>query len=493
MSWDWGLPRILRRPNNTDRNLQVSRSALGNNGALRIWALALVAGATLCCLLIPPQVAFRSQPLLALAVVMIGGMVLVLPLMRPPQSWWIRWGAGAIGALILWGIVGWCCLSQVAPLTQPLTLTWSVRSMPIAVVAMLWLWLMLARNWQRRALLAVALPSILGLALVAWTSSPAQPVNFQPYYVVVDSHGTIYVSDSASPVIRVFAPNGSLRSKLRPGLASRQGPPGPGFSQPGPYNDPDHLGVPRAVTGASRISGVLQPWVPGTDDFWFCGMALDTHDNLYVPDWMHGRMLRFAPDGRLVARWQLPQDYHPSLNCITVGSDGELYLSDEHGIILCIDANGHVLARWTLPEAIIGGISMPPDGVLLYALAATHVYQVDLRGDVSGSWSLPTPSGALGRPYQSILAVGVGRVLVTNLETHRVEIYCRGVGGIGEACGHIGSRGIWPGQFGQVGGMARDNRADIYVADFDHRVLQRFTPNGVIDALYWGPDDDELD
>ncbi len=471
----------------------MSRSALGNNGALRIWALALVAGAALCCMLVPPLIAFCPQPLPALAVVMAGGLVLVLPLLRHPQSRWIRWGAGAVGALLLWGIVGWCFLSQVAPLTQPLTLTWSVRGIPIVVVAVLWFWLMLARTWQRRALLAVALPSLVGLALVAWTSSPLQPVNFQPYYVAVDSHGTIYVSDAASPVIRVFASNGSLRSKLRPGLATRQGPPGPGFSQPGPYNDPERLGVPRAAPGASQISGTLRPWAPGTDDFWFCGMALDSHDNLYVPDWMHSRMLRFASDGRLVAQWQLPQGYHPSLECITIAADDELYLSDEHGVILRLDANGHMLSRWALPEAIIGGISAAPDGGLLYALAATRVYQVNLRDSVSASWPLPTPAGSLRRPYQSIMAVAAGHVLVTNLETHRVDVYCTGAGGVGEACGHIGSRGIWPGQFGQVGGMARDNRANIYVADFDHRVLQRFGPNAAIDALYWGPDDDEVD
>lgn len=469
------------------------RSALGNTGASRIWALALVVGAALCCLLSPPLVAFRPQRLPALAGVAAGGAVLFWSLERPTQGRFIRWGLAAIGALLLWGIIGWCVLSQVAPLTQPLSLTWSLRCLPIVMSGVLWLWLMLSRNWQRRALLAVALPSLAGLALVAWSSTPLKPVNFQPYYVAVDSHGTIYVSDAASPVIRVFGPDGSLRAKLRPGLASRQGPPGPGFSQPGPYNDPERLGVPRAAPGASGVSGLLQPWAPGTDDFWFCGMALDSHDNLYVPDWMHNRMLRFAPNGRLIARWPLPQDYHPSLGCIAAGSNGALYLSDEHGVILRLDDHGQLLARWALPEAIVGGISSTPDSSMLYTLAVTRVYQVDLHSGVTSSWSLPSPSSTLGRPYQGIVALGDGRVLVTNLETHRVDIFCAEGTGVGKACGHIGSRGIWPGQFGQVGGVARDNRAELYVADFDHRVLQRFTFGGALDALYCGPDDDEVE
>lgn len=469
------------------------RFALASNGAVRVWALALIAGAALCCLLMPPLVAFRPQPLLALGGVAAGGVMLSWPFVHPLRMGWIGWGLAAGGALFLWGIIVWCSLSQVAPIIQPTGFTWGLRGLPIVLVAAIWLWLVLSSDWQRRTLLAVALPSMAGLGLVAWTSSPLQPVNFQPYYVAVDTRGTIYVTDAASPVIRVFGSGGSLRAKLRPGLASRQGPPGPGFSQPGPYNDPERLGVPRASSGSTSVSGSLRPWAPGTDDFWFCGMALDSHDNLYVPDWMHSRMLRFAPNGQLMARWSLPQDYHPSLGCITTGTDDALYLSDERGVILRLDAHGHVLAHWAVPEAIVGGISVLPGGNTVYALALTRVYQVDPGGGVIGSWPLPTPTGLLGRPYQGILATTGGRVLVTNLAAHRVDVYCTGVTGVGRACGHIGSRGIWPGQFGQVGGMARDNRGDLYIADFDHRVLQRFTSDGALDALYWGPDDDEVD
>lgn len=466
---------------------------LGRNGAVRIWALALIASATLFCLLMPPLVAFRPQPMAALSGVAAGGVMLLWSLLRPSHYRWIGQLLASGGASFVWGVVGWCILSQVTPLTQPLIRIWSVRSMPVAVAVTVWFWLLFSRDWQRRALLAIALPSVAGLVLVGWISRPLQPVNFQPYYVAVDSHSTIYVTDAASPVIRVFAPDGSLRAKLRPGLASRQGPPGPGFSQPGPYNDPDRLGVPRASPGSTSASALLRPWAPGTDDFWFCGMAFDSHDNLYVPDWMHSLMLGFAPDGRLVARWPLPQGYHPSLGCITTGPDNALYLSDERGAILRLDANGHVLTRWALPEAIIGGISISPGGHTLYALALTRVYQIDLTGRATGSWPLPAPTSSLGRPYQGILATNGGRVLVANLTMHRVDVYCASVSGAGKACGHIGSGGIWPGQFGQVGGLARDYRGDLYIADFDHRVLQRFTSGGALDALYWGPDDDEVD
>jgi hypothetical protein len=447
-----------------------------------IWRLALVAGAALYGALSPPVVGFHPRPVPALALVGVGALAMFVPARRPWGAW-PRWS----GAAMLWGVVGWCVFSQVAPLTQPLSLVWGLRGMPLVVAAGLWLWPQLPRTWSRRALAAVALPTVASLALVAW-SSPPHPLDFQPYYVAVDGHGTIYVSDAASPVIRVFAAGGRLSAKLRPGLASRQGPPGPGFSPPGPYNDPDGLGVPRATPGTGIVSGALRPWPPGADDFWFCGLAVDHVDRLYVPDWLRGRMLRFAPDGRLEARWPLPSGFQPSLGCVATAGD-DVYLSDARGAVLRLDAGGAVLARWTLPEPIVGGITIAPDTPTLYALARARVYRLDLAGAGAWtSWPLPAPWGPLGQPYQAIVALTGERLLVTNLAAHRVDVYA---GADGRPIGHWGARGPWPGQFGQVGGLARDRSGRVYIADFDHRALQRFTGSGRIDALYRSPDDDE--
>jgi hypothetical protein len=447
-----------------------------------IWRLALAGVAALCCLLLPPVVAFQAQPLAGLGLVAIGALGALWPEWRPRGRW-----LHGVGATLLWGVVAWCALSQPALLTQPRSLIWSLRALPVLVGVALWLWSQLGQRWLDRALVAVTLPCLAALVLVAW-SSPPRPLDFQPYYVVVDGQGTIYVSDAEAPVIRVFAPDGTLRAKLRPGLASRQGPPGLGFSPPGPYNDPDGLGVPRAPPGTGLVAGTLQPWPPGTDDFWFCGMAVGRHDRLYVPDWMRGRLLRFAPDGQLEARWALPDGYQPSLGCVATAGDA-LYLSDARGRILRLDVAGHVLAHWALPEPIVGGITASSDGKSVYALALQRVYRLDLRSGATTSWALPLPTGLLGRPYQGILALADGRVLIANLGLHREDIYTAD----GHPLGHWGSPGAWPGQFGQVGGLARDRDGRVYIADFDHRVLQRFTAAGRVDAVYWSPDDDEAE
>lgn len=443
-------------------------------------SIVVVLGAALSALALPPRVAFVPRPALALALVALGGAALLWPARDR-----VRVVAHSLGAALLWGVIAWCALSQPAPLTRPSAFYWSLRALPIAILAGAWLLIRLPRRWQRGAIVALALPTVSGLGLVAW-ASPPQPPNFMPYYVAVDSRGIVYASDQQAPVIRVFGPDGALRAKIRPGLASLRGTPSAGLYPPGPYNDPDQLGVPRAA-GTGAVSGRLQPWTPGTDDFWFCGLAVGDGDRLYVVDWMRGRLLRFAPDGRLELRVPLPASYRPSLGCVTAGG-GRLYLSDASGAILILDAAGHVTGRIALQEAIVGGVSLAPDGRTLYVLARARVYAVTTGSGHVTSWPLPVPSGALGQPYQAILTLG-SRVLIANLQARRVDAYTP----TGGALPAIGAPGAMPGQFGQVGGLARDAASQVYIADVDHRALQRFDATGALNALIWSPDDDEID
>jgi sugar lactone lactonase YvrE len=66
-------------------------------------------------------------------------------------------------------------------------------------------------------------------------------------------------------------------------------------------------------------------------------------------------------------------------------------------------------------------------------------------------------------------------------------------GAYGAASGQSQTSSDQPGQLGQLGGLAQDADGRIYVADVGHRVIQRFTASGHIDALYWSIEDDEAD
>ena len=49
----------------------------------------------------------------------------------------------------------------------------------------------------------------------------------------------------------------------------------------------------------------------------------------------------------------------------------------------------------------------------------------------------------------------------------------------------IGGQGYWPGQFKAMGGIALDQEGRIDVSDWQHRVIERFTPDGKIELPSW--------
>ncbi len=454
-----------------------------------LWRLALAAGALIVALVAPPVVGYTPRLALGLLVVALGAIALFIPL-RGRLAAYLH----TAGAVALWLAIAWCVLSQVAPLTRPLTVVWPLRLLPILFVAAIWLWPQLSRTWQRRLLLALLAPSYAGLLLTAW-ASPAAPLNFKPEYVAVSSTGTLYVTDVRSPVIRVFAPNGALTAKLRPGLASRLGPPGPGFGPPGPFNDPERLGIYGTPTPARRgpavPAGQIQPGGvttrdPFGDEFRFCGLAIDSHDRLYVPDIVRSRMLRFLPNGRLDARWPIPTVGKSSRNCVAVSGDS-VYYASQFGQVWHYDSQGHLLATKQLPSLIVAGLAADPGGDTVYALSLTALYTVDPRGDTITTAPLSTAGALRASDYTAMLAYPDRRLLLANVRNQRADLFCPDAG----PCGAIGAHGDQPGQFEQMSALARDARANVSIADVSHRVVQRFDASGRVTAIYWGPDDDE--
>jgi sugar lactone lactonase YvrE len=85
-------------------------------------------------------------------------------------------------------------------------------------------------------------------------------------------------------------------------------------------------------------------------------------------------------------------------------------------------------------------------------------------------------------PYQALLVTRDGDVLVS--DTGNSEVLKIGPD-LDAIVGMVGEPGVWPGQFQGLGGLAQDAQGRIYVADWLSRVIQRFTPDGEIDALWW--------
>lgn len=436
---------------------------------LLVLVVALAAG--VLCLVLPPLYAFEPQPLIGIVLVLLGATAALWRDRRPAVRVVLR----LLGAALLWGTVLWCALSQIVSFSDPTSLVLARRALPVVLFAGIWAYFWLPRAWQQRTLLAVIVPCVAALGFTGWVDTP-HTANFQPYYLAVDSHQTLYATDRDTAVIRVFGPDGSLRAKLWPGLANYKGPPGPGFSPTGPFSDPDHLSLPTPTKGSAKTTAF---WTPQRDTFQFCGLATDSRDRLYVPDPFHGVVLRFGSDGYLQARWPMPIAFQPSSGCIAAHGPDTIYLADARGVVFTFTPDGHQLARWQLPEPI-GEMAVSPDGARVYALSSTRVYALDVNTGAISSWSLTTTSG-------SIVALPSGRVVVGNHLTMLLDVYCPD----GTVCARIGTTGDLPGQFSQLAGLATDTSGRIYVADFEHRVIQCFTPTGHITALYWSVEDDE--
>lgn len=437
-----------------------------------VLVLVAAVAAGVQCLIAPPLLAFEPRPQLAIAAIVASTIAALWPGHRPIIGW-VR----LAGTAMLWLVIFWRALSQTMLLTQPVAQVQAQRALPLFMLAGAWAILWLPRSWQQRAALAVLAPSVLAMSFVGWGGVP-QTAHFQPYYLALDSHGTLYVTDKDASVIRIFGSDGTLRAKLWPGLARYQGPPGPGFSATGPFNDPDRLGL-SPITSAAKIppNGT---WTPRRDPFQFCGLAVDAHDQLYVPDPRHGVVLRFDADGHLQLGWSLPADYQPPADCVTVTATG-VYLVDQRGIVLKLSpTTGQTLARWTLPDAA-GGVTASADGAHLYVLSVTHIYVVNTSsGALEAAWALAVPSGG-------IAALSAGRVAVADHLHSELDVYCAD----GHLCDRVGTVGEMPGQFWLIGSLATDRDGHLYAADFGHRVVQSFTPAGHVSAVYWSIEDEQ--
>lgn len=427
----------------------------------------------------PPVISFAASPALGwLAFGVCAALALWPGKMRMAAV------AHAIAEVGAWLLLMWCVLSQVASLLLPDAVVLGTRLLTVAVVLLPWLWLRLAAPWQRRTMVAIALPGILTLGTLIATSPP-RPLAFRPQYVAASVNGYVYITDHESPVIRVFRPDGSLVGKLRPGLASVQGPPGPGMYPTGPYNDPDRLGIARA-TGPRLTRVALQPWPTGTDDFWFSGLALDNTGTLIVPDWMRERLLRFSPGGRLLSAAPLPAGFTPTLGCVAWGNGG-VYLADDHGEVLRLDPlTGAVLRTWVLPGPATGGIAWDARTGGLVALGVRQVYELDLSSGNVTSFYLPPPASQLAHPYESLAVGADGSIVVADLGSRTILIY----NATGMLMRTLSSA---PDGFAQATTVATDGAGSIYVADTDLRAVQRFDARDRQIGLYRAADDDEKD
>src|SRR3954468_19974892 len=158
-------------------------------------AFFLTGAATLLAAFDPLYLNFETRPVETWVLTGVAAALLWVALLLRRQTL-MYVGVAAVLAVILVEVS-----SQPAPLNAPVVLIWPLRLMIVLLVGISWALLMQPRPWLRRAVLGVALPTLLVLA--AWGGPalgavvfgwrvPLPVTNFTPYWLAIDSNSRLY-------------------------------------------------------------------------------------------------------------------------------------------------------------------------------------------------------------------------------------------------------------------------------------------------------------
>jgi sugar lactone lactonase YvrE len=443
---------------------------------LSLPAIFLGAACLVLAVLDPVYIGYRPQALLTVVLAAAGAAGIAYGSYRRDLR--VYFGAAGFDfALLVWSLA-----TQPVQLGVPLASVLPFRLVLYGLVLGAWLYLMRPPLWARRAIAFAGVPVLLVLGLVSGPvfaaqlrGAPLPRVAFSPYWVAVNSQGTVYATNADGNAIWVFAPDGGLLGTIWPATAEGLGQPGPGILpavQPTPIvrpYDPFNT-LPPAPANAP---GPQYPTVL------FCGLAVDHEDNLLVVNNAHQKLEKYGPDGTLLVQWALPDGFEGSKGCIA-SDRTHIYIASRFGFVYVLDRQANVLREVQVEYQPFG---LAPDGARgLVVLGPFQMDRIDPETGARSPLSLPPPQGQLRIPYQSLLVTRTGQLLATDVASNRVLRISMQAG---QVVGAIGSAGQYPGQFQGLGGLAEDAEGFIYVADWQNGAVQRFTQRGEIDRVYW--------
>jgi streptogramin lyase len=428
--------------------------------------LFLVGLAAIFAFINPIVIGAEARLEVSLALLALGGGLLAWGLTR--RQWW----ATAAGAVLLWADIMLGTATQLVPLGTPAGIIWGPRGLLLAVALLGWAQFMGPPRWLWRGLLAAAVPTFAVLGMM-WTGAPRFTWSAGLYWLAVDSQGAVYATGNDDGSIWQFHPNGTIRGQIWPRRAPAPGTPAIGYRPAGP-------GGVVILPGATPIP-TLTPGGPSQTEVLFCGLAVDPQDHLYFADVELRRLLRFDREGQVRAEWPLPATYIPARGCLAADAD-HVYLADRLSIIYVYDHQGTKVAEWPTSQTP-QGLSFTAAGRLLI-LHNTGILELDRQsGREVAAWALPPPTGPMEIPYQAVLGRANGEVMVSNLNTGQIMRFDPNH----QLLAPWAAEGDLPGQFRELAALAEDRQGRVYATDFIQRVIQRFTPDGRLDAVWTAP------
>ena len=222
-----------------------------------------------------------------------------------------------------------------------------------------------------------------------------------PHGLAVDSGGNIFVADTNNGRIEKFSPNGTFVISM------------------GQFDAPNGIAIDRAGNiyvaeiGSKHTVQKLGPggrliaeWAPGL--YGPRKIAIGANDSIYVVDSGRNRIVKFNPDGQVLASWGSEgtgDGQFRGVSSVAVDPiNNKVYVADPiNSRIQAFDSDGRFLTKWAVPEwrQPVGfeDIAIDPARNRLYASSAhmDSVLVFDLNGSRLGGLT-PEPPNKLEGP-----------------------------------------------------------------------------------------------